>query len=188
MKSSARIGLKALLGLSLISAAVLGTSSGTAPATAPHVDLSRYGGRWYTIASLPAWFERGCAGSTTDYTLLQDGQLKIVNACHKGSLDGPVKKFEGKAWVVDHASNSKLKVKFGWFITSDFWIFDVSPDYSRAIIGTPNGGYMWILSRTPTMDDATYQHMLAKAADKGLDTTRLQKIQQPTPGQATASR
>lgn len=183
MKSSAttKVAIKGLLGLLLVATGVLGSSRASAPSTAPYVDLSRYDGRWYTIASLPAWFERGCTGSTTDYTLLSDGQLKVVNSCHKGSLDGPVKQFEGKAWVVEPSSNSKLKVKFGWFITSDFWIFDVTSDYQHAVIGTPDGGYMWILSRSPVMDDAAYNDMVDRAARKGLDTDRLQRVVQAKP-------
>lgn len=180
MNSSAilKTGAKALLGLLLATTAVLGGSRASCPSTAPHVDLARYGGRWYTIASLPAWFERGCTGSTTDYTLLKEGQLKVVNSCHKDTLDGPVKSFEGKAWVVEPSTNSKLKVKFGRFITSDFWIFDVTPDYQNAIIGTPDGGYMWILSRTPTMDESDYASTVTRAADKGLNTSRLERIPQ----------
>lgn len=162
--------IKGLLGIVLLSTATFGAAAVFRPTTAAYVDLSRYDGKWYTITSLPAWFESGCTGSTTDYTLQKDGQLKVVNRCHKGSLDGPVKSFEGKAWVVDRSSNSKMKVRFGWFITSDYWIFDVSPDYKHCVIGTPNGRYLWIMSRAPAMDEATYGNLVAN----GFDTSRLE--------------
>jgi len=76
------------------------------------VDLQRYLGKWYEIASYPAWFQKGCTGSTAEYSLLADGKIQVVNRCRKDSLDGPLKESKGKAEVVDTATNAKLKV---WF-------------------------------------------------------------------------
>ncbi len=188
VSATAKTGIRATLGLLLITVAVLGASGGSTPITAAHVDLSRYSGRWYTIANKPSWFEEGCTGSTTDYTLLPNGEMKVVNRCHKGSLDGPVKTHTGKAWVVEPRTNAKLKVRFYWFFTSDFWIFDVSPDYQTAIIGTPDGHHLYLISRTPVVSKTDYKHMIARADEKGLDTSRLHKILQPGMGRATASR
>ncbi len=178
VSAAARSAALALLGLTLATTAVLGGSAASTPSTAPYVDLARYDGKWYEIARLPSWFEKGCYGSTTEYTLEPDGNLRVVNSCRKGSPDGPVKKFEGKAWVVEPNCNSKLKVRFGWFVTSDYWIFDVSPDYSYCVIGTPDGGYLWIMSRNPQMDEAVYRDLISKAAANGFDTSRLEKAPQ----------
>ena len=67
------------------------------------VDLNRYLGTWYEIASYPAWFQKGCTGSTADYSRLPDGRVRVINRCFKNSLDGPLKESKGKAEVVDTA-------------------------------------------------------------------------------------
>ena len=76
------------------------------------VDLERYLGKWYEIASYPSWFQKGCTGSTAEYSLLSDGKIQVINRCHKDSLEGPLKVSKGKAEVVDTTTNAKLKV---WF-------------------------------------------------------------------------
>ena len=74
------------------------------------VDLSRYAGKWYEIASYPAFFQAGCTGTTAEYTLREDGTVTVLNTCSKGSLDGPVDQIVGKARVPDPANPAKLKV------------------------------------------------------------------------------
>ena len=63
------------------------------------VDLQRYLGKWYEIASYPAWFQKDCTGSTAEYDLLPDGRIQVVNRCFEKQLDGPLKESEGKAEV-----------------------------------------------------------------------------------------
>jgi len=59
------------------------------------VDLNRYLGMWYEIASYPSWFQKGCTGSTAEYSLLSDGKIQVINRCHKDSLEGPLKISKG---------------------------------------------------------------------------------------------
>jgi apolipoprotein D and lipocalin family protein len=125
--------------------------------TVPHVDLNRYLGTWYEIASFPAWFQRGCTGSTAEYALLPDGRIRVINRCFKNSLDGPLKESTGKAEVVDAANNAKLKVWFFWPFKGDYWIIDLDSDYRWAVVGVPSRKYLWILSRTPTLAETLYQ-------------------------------
>ena len=91
------------------------------------VDLERYLGKWYEIASYPAWFQKGCTGSTAEYSLLPDGKIQVVNRCRKDSLDGPLKESKGKAEVADTATNAKLKVWFFWPFKGNYWIIDLEP-------------------------------------------------------------
>ena len=92
------------------------------------VDLERYLGKWYEIASYPAWFQKGCTGSTAEYSLLPDGKIEVINHCRKDSLDGAEDSAEGKAWVVDPETNAKLKVQFFWPFRGDYWILEVADD------------------------------------------------------------
>ena len=156
-----------------------GTVKSNSPLTVvDSVDLQRYLGKWYEIASYPAWFQKGCAGSTAEYSLLPDGKIQVVNRCRKDSLDGPLKESKGKAEVADTATNAKLKVWFFWPFKGNYWIIDLSPDYQWAVVGEPSRKYLWILSRTPTLDKGVYQGILGRLPQKGYDPAGLRKTTQ----------
>ena len=145
------------------------------------VDLERYLGRWYEIASYPMFFQRGCTATTADYSLREDGLIKVINSCRKGSLDGKLKQSTGRAKVVDTDSNAKLKVSFFGPFWGKYWIIDLDPDYQWAVVGEPKRKYLWILSRTRSMDDEVYERILAGLPDKGYDSDGLNRTLQPDP-------
>ena len=147
--------------------------------TVSSVDLNRYLGKWYEIASYPAWFQKNCTGTTADYIRLPDGRIRVVNRCFKKNLDGPLKESKGKAEVVDPATNAKLKVTFFWPFKGDYWIIDLDPEYQWAVVGVPSRKYLWILSRTPTLDDAVYTGILSRLIDMEYDPTMLKRTPQP---------
>lgn len=143
------------------------------------VDLSRYAGRWYEIARLPNRFEKKCADSVTaTYTLRSDGKVDVVNRCRKAN--GEYTTAKGKAKVVDKKSNAKLKVTFFWPFYGDYWILDLGPDYEYAVVGAPNRDYLWILSRTPQIDEQLYQRLLEKMASRGFAAERMIRTSHPT--------
>jgi apolipoprotein D and lipocalin family protein len=147
-------------------------------AVVPSVDLGKYVGRWYEIARLPNRFEKKCVSSVTaTYKLRPDGNIDVLNECKKAS--GELKKAKGKAKVVDKESNAKLKVTFFWPFYGDYWILDLGANYEYAVVGDESRKYLWILSRTPQIDEALYQKLLAKMANEGFDTSRIIKTQQP---------
>lgn len=141
------------------------------------VDLNRYLGKWYEIASYPAWFQKECTGSTAEYRLMPDGKIQVINRCRKGSLDGPLKEAEGKAEVVDTVSNAKLKVWFFWPFKGNYWIIDLDDNYQWVVVGEPSRKYLWVLSRTPKMDEALYHQITAKLPQKGYDPEKLRKTE-----------
>jgi apolipoprotein D and lipocalin family protein len=145
----------------------------------PCVDLQKYLGTWYEIATIPQSFQKGCVGSTAEYVLRPDGDITVINTCRQGTLDGKVRKAKGKAWVVDKTTNAKLKVRFFWPFTGDYWVIGLDADYEWAIVGHPGRNYLWILGRTPQMDDALYDQLLRLIADKGYDLARIKKTLQP---------
>ena len=145
----------------------------------PHVELDRYLGTWYEIATIPQRFQKGCVGMTAEYSLRPDGDVQVVNTCHEGTLDGNVKRVVGKAWVVDKKTGAKLKVRFFWPFSGAYWIIGLAPDYTWAVVGHPNRKYLWILCRSPQMDDALYGELLALVADQGYDLTKIEKTLQP---------
>ncbi len=141
--------------------------------TVAHVDLSRYVGTWYEIASFPQSFQRGCTATTATYTLRKDGDIDVLNRCRQGALDGEERSARGRARVVDRATNAKLEVSFFRPFWGDYWIIDLADDYSYAVVGHPGRDYLWILARTPTMPDPTYQRILARLRAQGYETSRL---------------
>ncbi len=146
----------------------------------PEVKLERYLGTWYEIASYPQRFQEGCTGTTATYTLRSDGEIDVLNKCRKGDLDGPEDVAEGRARVVDRTSNAKLEVSFFRPFWGDYWIIDLGPDYEYAVVGHPSRDYLWILSRTPTLDAEIYDGILTRLEEMGYPLQRLQKTLQPT--------
>ncbi len=143
------------------------------------VDLDRYLGTWYEIASYPAWFQRNCTAVSAEYSLRDDGLIKVVNSCRKGALDGKLKQAKGRAKVVDAETNAKLKVSFFGPFWGDYWIIDLDPDYQWVVVGEPKRKYLWILSRTRTMEQGVYQGIVERLPQKGYDPARLNTTLQP---------
>lgn len=145
-----------------------------------HVDLARYEGLWYEIARLPNRFEKKCVSDVTaEYTLTKPGRLKVVNSCRK--KNGKMTKAEGVAKLADKdGPNSRLKVRFAPsflsflpFVWGDYQIMELAPDYSYALVGDPKRKYLWILSRTPQMDEETYGTLTKSASSQGFDVSEL---------------
>jgi apolipoprotein D and lipocalin family protein len=146
--------------------------------TVPQVDLARYMGKWYEIAAFPQRFQKGCHCTTAEYEMTDKGYVRVINTCRKDGPQGKVKAAKGKAFVVEGSGNAKLRVQFFWPFRGDYWIIDLAQDYSCAVVGDKTRKYLWILSRTPRMDEVLYQEILARVKDKGFDIGRLRKCDQ----------
>ena len=143
------------------------------PEVVSQVDLDRYIGVWHEIARYPNRFQRDCLYSTATYSLRDDGKIEVLNRCASIKNPGKTKEARGKAWVVDPITNAKLKVSFFWPFNGDYWIIDLAPDYSHAVIGHPKRKYLWILSRTPSIHKETYLAILDGITRQGYDPERL---------------
>lgn len=142
--------------------------------TVPEVNLSRYTGKWFEIASIPHSFQKQCVrGVTAEYRDLGDQGIEVVNSCE--TQDGSRSMSTGRAKVVDPESNAKLKVtfvKFVWWIYSfggDYWVIDLDKDYRYAVVGHPTRKYGWILSRTPQLPKDDLQLIAEKLKSQGYD-------------------
>ena len=154
-------------------------------ATQDWVDLARYAGRWYEIARLPNRFQDQCAGDVAaTYTLRPDGRVAVVNECRR--RDGRTTRVAGLARrASEKGPASRLKVRFAPailsflpFVWGDYWILELDRDYRHAVVGDPSRKYLWILSRSPEMDDAGYESLAAAASRLGFDTARLVRTPQ----------
>ncbi len=138
--------------------------------TVAKVELDRYLGKWYEIAHLPFKYEDGATQITATYSLLKDGKVGVLNECLK---DGKVKASRGKARVVDKATSAKFKVTFFWPFYGDYWIIELGDNYDYSVVGTSNRKYLWILSRTPKMDQKLYSELTDFAKSRGFNTDNL---------------
>ena len=147
--------------------------------TVRYVDLNKYAGKWYEIASYPQRFKKGCHCTTAEYTLSDKGYVIVENRCNRGSINGKQSYIKGKAFVEKNSGNAKLKVQFFWPFKGKYWIIDLADDYSYAVISHPNKKYLWILSRTSKMDGTIYQQIISRLEEKGFDLSKLQATVQP---------
>ncbi|MDD2799691.1 MAG: lipocalin family protein [Bacteroidales bacterium] len=142
------------------------------------LNVKRYLGKWYEIARYDHSFERGLVGVTATYSLREDGKIKVINSGYKGTLDGKRSEAIGKAKIPDPTVPSKLKVSFFWIFYADYFVLELDTDYQWAIIGSSSDNYLWILSRTPQIEDVLYDELLAKITKRGYDVTKLIKVDQ----------
>lgn len=147
-------------------------------ASVPALDLQRYGGEWHEIARLPMFFQRKCVANTTaTYTPRADGLVGVRNACDR--KDGVRMVSEGTARpVAGHPGRLQVRFAPDWLawapmVWADYWVVELDPGYRWAVVGGPSRKYLWILSRTPTMDRAQYEAIRARAARRGYPVEQL---------------
>lgn len=149
------------------------------------LDLPRYMGRWHELARYPNRFQRQCTGATTaDYSLLPEGVVQIVNRC--GLADGRIDEAVGRARPVGDAGTARLQVRFApawlaWLpqVWGDYWVVDLDPGYQVSIVSEPQREFLWVLSRTPEVDEATWQRIDARLRALGFDPSRLLRAGRP---------
>jgi apolipoprotein D and lipocalin family protein len=163
-----------------VAAFSLGCTSVKAPLrTVQHVDLPRYMGDWYVIANIPYFAEKNCFDSIESYALRPDGNIDNWFSCRKKSFDAPLeRKANALATVTDKTSNAVWRVKFFKILSVKYLILDLDPNYQWVAVGHPSRRYGWIMARTKTLDDATYQAILRRLADQGYDPAKFKKVPQ----------
>ena len=148
------------------------------------LDLQRYAGVWHEIARLPNRFEDDCVGDiTATYTPLDNGRIRVVNACREEN--GEMNAVEGEARQSGDLP-SQLEVRFApkWlsflpFVWADYWVIALDDDYQWAIVGEPGRDYLWILSREPRLDKATFNGLKARARGMGYELDDLVVVNPP---------
>lgn len=152
----------------------------TEPSAVDQLDLARYAGTWYEIATIPSFFQKSCVATEIRYTLKKPGELAVENRCRKNTFDGDWTGIDGKAWQAKNAAaEGQLKLQFVWPFSSDFWVLWLDDSYQFTVAGTPDRQSIWILSRQRQMDAGQYQRLLDYAAELGFDTSRIRQTRQP---------
>lgn len=164
----------------LLSILMAGSATASAAANQPvaALDLQRYSGKWHEIAHLPMFFQRNCIDQVTaTYTLQKDGSVEVRNACR--NTDGAMDESVGAARTVA-GHPGKLEVRFApswlsWLpmVWADYWVVDLDPDYRWAVVGGPSRKYLWVLSRSPTMNRGLFERIKADARARGYPVDKL---------------
>lgn len=162
------------LALSLLPFALISACAGkpgpvgnkAVPEPAKAVELDRYLGKWFEMARYEAPFQKGCDGVTADYSLREDGKIKVINSCTK---EGKTTAAKGKAKIVEGSRNAKLKVSFFGPFYGDYWVLDRAEDYSWAIVGEPSGRYLWMLTREAQPEPQVRAQIEARVKELGYD-------------------
>jgi apolipoprotein D and lipocalin family protein len=147
--------------------------------TVQQVSLPRYMGDWYVIANIPYFAEKDCVDSIESYALRTDGRIDNWFQCRKKSFDAPLKrKANAIATVEDKASNATWSVRFFHLISVKYLILQLDPGYQWVAVGHPSRRYGWIMSRSKTMDESTYQGILHSLSEQGYDPGKFEKVPQ----------
>ena len=152
-----------------------------------YVDLQKFMGDWYVIASIPTWIERDAWNAVESYRLDPDGSIATTFTFNEGGYDGPPKRYTPRGFVVDRKSNAVWGMQFVWPIKADYRISYLSSDYGQTIIARDQRDYVWIMARTPFLTDGEYQQLVQRVTEMGYDPAKLRKVPHRSPAPANGS-
>jgi apolipoprotein D and lipocalin family protein len=166
----------------VLSAALLLTGCQSTPlpplAQASAVDLERFMGDWYVIASIPTWIERDAYNAVESYRIAPDESIETTFTFREGGFDGKPRRYTPRGFVVDRESNAVWGMQFVWPIKADYRIAYVSDDYGQTVIARTSRDYVWIMARTPEIPGVEYQRLVQFVADQGYDVSLLRPVPQ----------
>lgn len=167
-----RTALKSLILFTVMLSACSGIQAPEGIQPVQGFELNRYLGTWYEIARLDHSFERGMDQVSAQYSLRDDGGVRVLNRGYRTAKQ-TWSEAEGKAYFVQNPQTAHLKVSFFGPFYGAYVVFDLDPDYQVSMVAGPNRDYLWILSRTPQLPQAQLQRLIAKAKAAGFSTEQL---------------
>ncbi len=171
--------MKRIVLLSCVAALAGCQSPAPAPIhTVEKVDLARFMGDWYVIASIPTFIETRAHNAVESYRLEPDGTIATTFTFREGGFDGDAKRYTPRGFVVDRESNAVWGMQFVWPIKADYRIVYVAPDYSQTIIGREKRDYAWIMARTASIPEGDYRRLLEMLAGQGYDVSKVRRVPQ----------
>ena len=144
--------------------------------TVENLDLNRYMGPWYVIASIPTFIEKEAYNAVETYRLDSDGTIDTVFTFNQGGFDGPLKRYNPRGFVRDPVHKSTWGMRFVWPIKAEFLVTHINADYSQTVVGRNKRDYVWIMARTPEIPALDYDRLVAELKTQGYDVTKLRKV------------
>lgn len=159
---------------SLLSACA--TNSFSPIATVPRVDLPKFMGDWYVIAAIPTAIETESYNAAERYALEKDGTIATTFTFNKGSLNGKLKTYKPRGFVIENSGNALWGMQFIWPIKAEYRIAYLNENYSQTVIARNARDYVWIMARTSNITDADYEKLTKFVASLGYDLNKLRKV------------
>lgn len=170
--------LKKLFIMTILTSLFCACASNQKPqiATVPQVDIKRFMGPWYVIAAIPTAIETEAFNAIESYKLDKDGTIATTFTFNKGSLDGKLKTYKPRGFIVEGSGNARWGMQFIWPIKAEFLIAHLDEAYTETIIARNARDYVWIMARTPQLNEQAYQALVQKVRDMGYDTQKLRRV------------
>jgi|FLOH01.1.fsa_nt_gi apolipoprotein D and lipocalin family protein len=142
------------------------------------VDLKKFMGDWYVIASIPTMFEKRAVNAVENYTWNAKGYVDVTFTYNQDKPDGKAKRMTQKGFIYDQESNAEWRVQPLWPLRLGYLILDLAEDYNYTVIGVPNRKYLWIMAREPSLSDSVYQNILGRVEQQGYAISEIHKVPQ----------
>ena len=166
--------MRRLLAASAIGFLIVGGAQARAAYPTQPVSLGMYSGRWFQVGQIVKSNHHPCLGGADDFADRPGGGYTVTITCHEHTLTGPVHRLSLKIAIVPGSGNTRFRMSFlGGLIKQEYWVLDHAPDNSWAVMATPGGHYLWLLSRTPALTGAPRAAAVAAIRSLGYDVSRL---------------
>jgi len=144
--------------------------------TVDKVDLNRFMGDWYVIASIPTFIEKDAFNAMESYRIDDDGTVATTFRFNKGSLDGPIKEYNPRGFIRDETSNAVWDMQFIWPFKAEYRIIYLSEDYSQTVIGRTKRDYVWIMARKNSIPNIDYEKLLKFLLEQDYNINDIRKV------------
>lgn len=159
---------------SLVLFIALGVKAQVSPDT---LDLTKFSGKWYVLASIPSCFDKNWNSITETFTLANNGNVDIdISYVKKGETEVRSKKAKGFPYTEN--KNTEWEVQFIWPFTSGYMVEELGPDYSYVVVGHPQKLYFYIMNRTGSMDETLFGEIMMRYIKKGYEINDLRIVVQ----------
>lgn len=168
--------IESLLSMLAIVFLLLGCQTTKPIYTVSHVDLERFMGDWYVIASIPTFIEKDAYKAVESYQLNQDRTIATTFTFNKGGFDGKLKTYHPKGFVVENTGNAVWRMQFVWPFKAEYRVVYLTDDYKQTVIGRSKRDYVWIMARTPSIPEDDYHRISTFLKDQGYTLEDLRKV------------
>ena len=146
--------------------------------TVEYVDLERFMGDWYVIATIPTFLEKGAHNAVETYALDDDGSIDTTFVFRKDGFDGKRKEYNPRGFIRNTETNAEWGMQFIWPVKADYRVVYLTEDYSQTVIARNKRDYVWLMARTPQIPESDYESIRAMIGDMGYDLDKLIRIPQ----------
>jgi apolipoprotein D and lipocalin family protein len=144
--------------------------------TLESVDLKRFMGEWYVIASIPTFIETDAYNAVESYKLAEDGTIETTFRFNKGGFEGPLKTYSPRGFVAEGQSNAVWGMQFIWPFKAEYRIIYLSDDYAQTIIGRSKRDYVWIMARKPSIPEEEYKRLVTFLEQQGYASEKISRV------------